>query len=346
MEDRRLDQPRLDEVRERVIDQLRPGLVVRRVDVPLAQLARSSSASRVQRPWSASASGSRTRCQRPRSIVWPLKLTVVVPSVSAATRATSALHPVHRVAVVGVGLVPLEHRELGVVLERDALVAEVLADLVDPLEAADDQPLEVELGGDAEVERLVELVVVRRERAGERPAVARLQDGRLDLDEAVLVERAADRADHARAELEVGARLLVHQQVEVAAAVALLDVGEAVERVGERRPDAGEDVEAVGRERRLAAPGLRGVARDAGDVAEVDVDLAGSLDRADQLDAPAAVDELEEGELAHVAAREDAAGEAALLCGFAAGLERLGLGPHGGDLVPVRKALRFHRRSA
>jgi hypothetical protein len=51
--------------------------------------------------------------------------------------------------VVAVGLVPLEHRELGVVLVRDALVAEVLAELVHALEPADDQPLQVQLGGDA-----------------------------------------------------------------------------------------------------------------------------------------------------------------------------------------------------
>ena len=99
-----------------------------------------------------------------------------------------ALDPGHRVLVVGVGLVPLEHRELGVVLEGDALVAEVLADLVDALEPADDQALEVELGRDPQVERLVELVVVRHERPRERAAVARLEDRRLDLDEAVLVE--------------------------------------------------------------------------------------------------------------------------------------------------------------
>ena len=76
-----------------------------------------------------------------------------------AAVADELLDPRHRVPVVGVGLVPLEHRELGVVLERDALVAEVLAELVDPLEAADDQPLEVELGRDPQVEVLVELVV-------------------------------------------------------------------------------------------------------------------------------------------------------------------------------------------
>ena len=159
--------------------------------------------------------------------------------------------------VVGVGLVPLEHRELGVVLVGDALVAEVLAELVDALEAADDQALEVELGGDPQVEVGIELVRVRHERAGERAAVTRLEDRGLDLDEALVVERAADRRDHPRAEHEVAARLLVHEQVEVAAPVALLDVGQAVEGVGKRRPDPCEQLERVDRERRLAAPRLR-----------------------------------------------------------------------------------------
>ena len=116
-------------------------------------------------------------------------------------RGDELLGAAHRVVVVGVRLVPLEHRELGVVLERDALVAEVLADLVDALEAADDQPLEVQLGGDPQVEVAVELVVVRRERAGVGAAVERLQDRRLDLDEAGGVEVAAQRRDHARAQL-------------------------------------------------------------------------------------------------------------------------------------------------
>ena len=44
---------------------------------------------------------------------------------------------------------------------------------------------------------------MRDERLGERAAVARLQDGRLDLDEAALVEVAADGRDDARAQDEV-----------------------------------------------------------------------------------------------------------------------------------------------
>ena len=66
------------------------------------------------------------------------------------------LEVVRGLLVVGVGLVPLEHRELGVVLVRDALVAEVLAELVDAVDAADDEPLEVELGRDPQVEVAVE----------------------------------------------------------------------------------------------------------------------------------------------------------------------------------------------
>ena len=70
-----------------------------------------------------------------------------------------------------------------------------------------------------------------RERAGERTAVARLEDRRLHLDEPPLVERAADRRHDLRARDERLARLLVHQQVEVPLAVAELDVRQPVERV-------------------------------------------------------------------------------------------------------------------
>ena len=48
------------------------------------------------------------------------------------------LEHVGDLAVADVGLVGLDHRELGVVLVADALVAEVLAELVDLLETADD----------------------------------------------------------------------------------------------------------------------------------------------------------------------------------------------------------------
>ncbi len=221
---------------------------------------------------------------------------------------------VRGVLVVGAGLVPLEHRELGVVLVGDALVAEVLAQLVDAVDAADDQPLQVELGGDPQVEVAVERVVVGDERPRQGAAVERLQDRGLDLDEAALVEPAAHLADGAGAQGEEAAALLVGDQVELALAVAGLDVLEAVELVGRRAQALGEQAPAVDRQRELAAaPGRQRRPLDADDVAEVEVDqqlvglLAEQVLAGVQLDLAAAVAEVEEAGLAVAAAGDDPA---------------------------------------
>ena len=91
--------------------------------------------------------------------------------------------------VVGVGLVQLQHGELRIVGPVHPLVPEVVADLVDPLDAAHQQPLQVQLVGDAEVERHVQRVVVGHEGPRRRAAVERLQDRRLDLEEPALIEK-------------------------------------------------------------------------------------------------------------------------------------------------------------
>ena len=63
----------------------------------------------------------------------------------ARRRHDQLLGELHHVVDVGVRLVGLHHRELGVVARREALVAEHPADLEHPVHAADDQPLEVQL---------------------------------------------------------------------------------------------------------------------------------------------------------------------------------------------------------
>ncbi len=97
----------------------------------------------------------------------------------------------HQLVVVGVGLIELEHRELGVVLRRHALVPEVPRQLVDPLHAADHEALEVQLRRDSQVEVHVERVVVRHKGPRRRAAGDRLHDRRLDLHEAAAVEERA-----------------------------------------------------------------------------------------------------------------------------------------------------------
>ena len=340
VEDRRLDQARLDVGRDRLVDELRPGPILRDLDAPLGQaLLQLVEVTRPQ-------VGRRELVDEPHAL--PRRLEVdLVPLEGDAGRPDrlrrheldQPLHPGHRVPVVGVRLVPLELRELRVVLVADALVAEVLAQLVDLLEPAHDQPLQVQLGRDPEIEVGVELVRTRHERLGEAASVARLQDRRLDLDEPLPVEEPARGGHDSRPQQEVRAHVLVHQEVEVTATIALLDVGEAVERVRQRCSDPAQQDELVDDQRGLAASALRRVPGDADDVAEVHVDLPRARERTEQLDPARAVDEIEEHELPHVASRQHPPREAARLRRLGPGLEPIRLGPHARDLVAVREAL-------
>ena len=88
------------------------------------------------------------------------------------------------------------------------------------------QPLEVELGGDAQVEVAVERVVVGHERPGRGAAVDRLERRRLDLDEAALVEEAAHRGDRRARVMKASRDVRVGHQVEVALAEAGLGVAQ------------------------------------------------------------------------------------------------------------------------
>ena len=70
------------------------------------------------------------------------------PGRGCGRRGGDLLDERHHVGVVGVGLVELQHGELGAVAGRQALVAEDAAEFEDPGEAADHEPLQVQLGGD------------------------------------------------------------------------------------------------------------------------------------------------------------------------------------------------------
>jgi len=181
------------------------------------------------------------------------------------------LGELHQVGVVRVRLVELEHRELGVVLRRDPLVAEAPVDLVHALEAAHDEALEVQLGRDAQVEVHPERVVVGPERPRDRAAGDRLHHRRLDLEEAARLEEGAERAHEPRAQPEDLARLRVDDQVHVPLAVARLHVLEAVPLLGQWPERLGEERERLDRHRQLAGPRPEQLARDADEVAEVEV---------------------------------------------------------------------------
>ncbi len=87
-----------------------------------------------------------------RSIVRPSHSTCVVADRRARGVGDQLLGEAHHVGVVGERLVQLEHRELGIVARGEAFVAEHTSDLEYPVETADDQPLQIQLGRDAERE--------------------------------------------------------------------------------------------------------------------------------------------------------------------------------------------------
>ena len=143
----------------------------------------------------------------------------------------------------------------------------------------------------------------------------RLQDRRLDLDEAGLVEAAADGGDDPRPRQEELARLGVGDEVQLAAALAGLDVGQPVELVGWRAQRLGQDREVLDAQRELAAARAEGQAVDPDEVAEVEVEQAAhpllpqDVGAGLELDPARAVVEVEEGHAALAAAGVQAAGD-------------------------------------
>ena len=169
---------------------------------------------------------------------------------------------------------------------------------------ADDQPLEVQLERDAQVQVDVERVVVGDERARRRAALDRLQHRALDLGEPLVLEVVADCADRGVPDPEDLAGAGVGLQVDVALAVAGLGVGEAAPLVGRGQLGLRQQREAAYAHRELTAPGGHHDALDADPVAavhrvEVGVDVRADDRRVDEeLKVAGAVAQHREGEAA------------------------------------------------
>src|SRR3569832_328603 len=181
------------------------------------------------------------------------------------------LGEVHEIDVRRVRLVELEHRELGGVLARQPRGAEVAVDLVDPVEAADDEALQVQLRRDPHEQLHVERVVVRDERARRGTADDRVHHRRLDLEETTRVEERPDAAHDLRALAEHRADLGSDREIDVALAVARLDIAEAVPLVGQGTQRLRDDPQALRQDRQLAALGPERGAFDDDLIAGVEV---------------------------------------------------------------------------
>ena len=216
---------------------------------------------------------------------------------------------------VGVGAIGLHGGELGVVREVHALVAEDAPKLENALVAAHEQALEMQLGGDAQVVLLVQCVEVRDERLGRSTALDGLEDGGLDLHVAVVLHVAAEGRHDARALGESLADVGVHDEVDVALAIARLLVGQAMELLGQRADSLGQQRKLARSHGELAALGADHDALGAHDVAQVELaeQLPGVfrhvVDAAEQLHVAGGVAQHDEHDLALAALGDHAAAD-------------------------------------
>src|SRR6185437_11792870 len=102
------------------------------------------------------------------------------------------------------------------------------------VESADNRPLQIQLGGDAQKQLSFERMMVRLERPSGRSTIQWLEDRGFDLDEAPVLQEPSHGGHGRASRLEDATCLRVHNQVEVALSVALLDVGETVPFLGKR----------------------------------------------------------------------------------------------------------------
>ena len=153
-----------------------------------------------------------------------------------------------------------------------ALVAEVPVDLEDALDAADHSALEEELRRDAQVQVDVQRVGAGDKRTCRGTTVQRLQHRRLNLDEVQTREVLAHSSDDLDAGHGIGARVLAHDQVGVAAAHPLLLV-HVRERHRQRVERLRGHVPGLRHHGQLAALGGDDAAAHGNDVAQVGVGL-------------------------------------------------------------------------
>jgi len=181
-----------------------------------------------------------------------------------------------------------------------------------------------------QIELDIERVVMGNERLGRRAARDRVQHRRLDLEIAAAGEMVAQHRDQPAAPSQGLATVRVHDQVEIALAVAQLDVGEAVIFLGQWPQCLGQHAQRGGVDGQFAARGAPDQPLDPDQVADIEhaqngeARLGQKILVAENLNFAGRIVQIDEH--AAVAHRPDAAGDSHLLAGFGA-RGQLGMAP-------------------
>ena len=155
-------------------------------------------------------------------------------------------------------------------LRAHAFIPEVAIDLIDAIQSADHQPLEIQLRRDAQKEIGVERIVMRLERPRRRAAGDRLHHRRLHFEIAARIEELANRLQHLRAFHEDFAALEIGKEIDIPLAVAQLDIGQPMILLRQRKHGLGQKGQRLDMDRQLSCPGAEEVAGNANVVAHVE----------------------------------------------------------------------------
>src|ERR1700675_1884755 len=215
---------------------------------------------------------------------------------------------------IGIRPIGLEHGELGIVLSRDAFIAEVPVDLENFVKSADKQTLQVKFGRDPQIKIKTERFVAGAKWFGRGTTGNRLQNRRLHFQKTALFEKAPGLTNNCDAFFKVFPRTFVGEQIEITLPVARLDVLQAVPFFGEGSQSFRQDLKFLSFQRRLTGFSEETRSLDADEIAEVEqrkkIDEFGAnfLRVNVNLNAPGRVAKIEKVALAHVAMRGDSAG--------------------------------------
>src|SRR5213080_2932416 len=91
---------------------------------------------------------------------------------------------------IGIGPIRFKHGKFGIVFSGNAFVSKVTVDFEYLVEPAHEQTFQIKFQRDAKIKIEAERLVMRSEWFGGRASGDRLQDWRLDFDEAALLEKA------------------------------------------------------------------------------------------------------------------------------------------------------------
>ena len=144
------------------------------------------------------------------------------------------LEQIHHVIEVRICLVEFHRSKFRVMAGIHTFVAEDSPHFIDAFHAADDQPFQIKLRGDAQIHVKVKRIVVSNKRSGGCTSGNGVQHGSLNFQVTAPVQEATEIRDKAGTNLKVAAAFIAHDEVYIALTIPEFGIGHTVELLGKR----------------------------------------------------------------------------------------------------------------